>query len=172
MIPKLIRIQLGAAGLAAMVAGLALASPHSASARSDGAGAVSQICAEVVGLAPNEKHFAACVQSLSDSLGSLREGEGTGLARRDCLGRGYRPDTPGLAECELAATPAGPPHGPTFDAPVPGGARSYFVVSRETAFRRDQLACARLGFDPAQSAFADCASELRGALARASDPAM
>jgi len=133
---------------------------------------VGPLCQSVVGLAPGEKHFAACEQSLADSLRGLREGEGTGLARQECLGRGYRANTPGLAECELSAAPAAEPRGPAFDAPIPGGSRSYFLVSRDTAFQRDQLACAKLGFDPAQSAFADCASELRGALARASEPAM
>ena len=55
---------------------------------------------------------------------------------------------------------------------IPGGRRSYFTVSRETAFQRDQLACARMGFDPTQAPFNDCAADLRAALARASDPAM
>jgi len=31
---------------------------------------------------------------------------------------------------------------------------------------------ARLGFDPSQPPFGDCAADLRAALARASDPAM
>jgi hypothetical protein len=162
----------GATGVAAAVASLVLASPFAASARPDAGDQVAQVCASVVGLAPGEKHFAACQQSLADSLQGLREGQGTALARRYCLDHGYRPGTPGLAECELASTPADAPRGPDFDAPVPGGSRSYFLVSRDTAFRRDELACAKLGFDPSQSAFADCASELRGALARASDPAM
>jgi len=161
-----------ALGMAGAIASLMLASPMPASASPDGGARVDQVCAGVVGLAPGEKHFAACEQSLADSLRSLREGQGTALARRHCLDRGYRPGTAGLAECELASTPADPPRGPDYNAPTPGGSRSYFLVSRETAFRRDQLACAKLGFDPAQSAFADCASDLRGALARASDPAM
>jgi hypothetical protein len=162
----------GVLWLAAAVASLTLASPMAATARPDADGQVAQVCASVVGLAPGEKHFAACEQSLADSLHGLREGQGTALARRGCLEQGYRPGTPGLAECELAGAPADAPRGPDYDGPVPGGSRSYFLVSRDTAFRRDELACAKLGFDPAQSAFADCASELRGALARASDPAM
>jgi hypothetical protein len=153
-------------------AGLALASPMAATARTDSGDRAGQICASVVGLAPGEKHFAACEESLADSLHNLREGEGYAVARRGCLERGYRPNTAGLAQCELAATPASDPQGPAYDAPVPGGSRSYFMVSRDVAFQRDQLACAKLGFDPAQNAFADCASDLRAALARASEPAM
>jgi hypothetical protein len=172
MIAKFSRAPRLALCLSAAAASVALASPLSASARTDGGDRAAQICASVVGLAPGEKHFAACEQSLSDSLHNLRQGEGYASARRGCLDRGYRPNTAGLAECELATTPANDPQGPAYEAPVPGGSRSYFLVSRDVAFQRDQLACAKLGFDPAQNAFADCASDLRAALARASEPAM
>jgi hypothetical protein len=161
-----------AAGLIAAVSSLILASPVAASARLDSDAQVDQICTSVVGLAPGEKHFAACEQSLADSLRGLREAQGAALTRRDCRDQGYRPGTAGLAECELASAPANRPRGADLNAPVPGGSRSYFLVSRDTAFRRDELACAKLGFDPAQSAFTACASDLRGALARASAPAM
>jgi hypothetical protein len=172
MIATIFRASRHALCLSAAATSLALVSPLVASARTDGPDRVTQICADVVGLAPGEKHFAACEQSLSDSLHNLREGEGYASARRGCLGRGYRPNTAGLAQCELAATPARDPQGPAYEARIPGGSRSYFLVSRDIAFQRDQLACAKLGFDPAQNAFADCASELRAALARASEPAM
>jgi hypothetical protein len=157
----------------ALVTGLAMALPGAVSAGSYADdGEVGAVCASVVGVQPGEKHYAACVESLSRSLESLRAGEGMGLARRGCLARGYRPNTSGLAECELAAAPAPAASGPEYSAANPGGSRSYFVVSRETAFQRDQLACARLGFDPTQAPFGDCAADLRSALARASEPAM
>jgi hypothetical protein len=158
---------------AALLAALAVAFPGAASAGSYADdGQVGAVCAGVVGVQPGEKHYAACVESLSRSLGGLRDGEGMGLARQGCLARGYRPNTSGLAECELAAAPAPAANGPEYSATPPGGSRSYVVVSRETAFRRDQLACARLGFDPTQAPFGDCAADLRAALARASEPAM
>jgi hypothetical protein len=135
-------------------------------------GEVGRVCETVVGLQPNEKHYAACVESLTQSAQGLRQGESLAIARRGCLAQGYRPNTSGLAECELASGPAAAAGGPAYPSQVPGGSRSYFVVSRETAFQRDQLACARLGFDPSQPPFGDCAADLRGALARASDPAM
>jgi hypothetical protein len=53
-----------------------------------------------------------------------------------------------------------------------GGARDYFTISRDAAFQRDQLACARLGFDPGQQSYAGCVADLKTALARASEPAM
>jgi hypothetical protein len=156
-----------------LVAGLALALPGAVSAGSySDDGEVGAVCASVVGVQPGEKHYAACVESLSRSLDGLRAGEGMGLARRGCLARGYRPNTSGLAECELAAGPAPAASGPEYPAASPGGSRSYFMISRETAFQRDQLACARLGFDPTQAPFGDCAADLRAALARASEPAM
>ncbi|HXQ17530.1 MAG TPA: hypothetical protein VN814_23170 [Caulobacteraceae bacterium] len=136
-------------------------------------GKVGVVCASIVGVQPGEKHYAACVESLSRSLDGLRAGEGMELARQGCLAHGYQPNTSGLAECELAAAaPAPTASGPDYPAANPGGSRSYFLVSRETAFRRDQLACARLGFDPTQAPFGDCAADLRAALARASEPAM
>src|SRR5580698_139378 len=82
------------------------AAPIGASAQPDREGEVGRICVSVVGVQVGEKHYAACVQSLSQSLQGLRESEDRGLARRSCLARGYRYDTSGLAECELAAGPA------------------------------------------------------------------
>ena len=75
-------------------------------------------------------------------------------------------DTPPPA-AEAAPAPAA--NGPEYLATPPGGSRSYFMVSRETAFQREQLACARLGFDPTQAPFGDCAADLRAAMARASE---
>jgi hypothetical protein len=159
-----------ALGVAAVC--LLATAPTGASAQPDREGEVGRICVSVVGVQVGEKHYASCVQSLSQSLQGLREGEGRGLARGSCLALGYRADTSGLAECELAAGPAGAARGPDYPAKNPGGSRSYFMVSREMGFQRDQLACARLGFEPTQSPFGDCAADLRAALARASNPAL
>jgi len=148
------------------------AAPADASAQPDRDGELGRICTSVVGLQAGERHYAACVQSLSQSLEGLHESAGRGLARRGCRAHGYRPDTADLARCGLAAGPAEMRRGEPYPAQNPGGSRSYFMVSRETAFQRDQLACARVGFDPDQTPFGDCAADLRAALARASSPAM
>jgi len=164
-------------GLGVAAACLRGAAPTGASAQPGPDGEVGRICVSVVGVPVGEKHYLACVESLSQSLRGLRGGEDRGLARRSCLAQGYLPDTPGLAECEFATgsadTTRGPStsRGPEYPAVIPGGSKSYFAVSRETAFQREQLACAKLGFDPAQSPFADCAADLRDALHRASNPA-
>jgi hypothetical protein len=137
-------------------------------------GVVGEICAHVVGLMPGERHYAACVDSLSTSLAGLGVAEGNSRARQGCVAQGLEPGTPALAECVLAAgkTQAPPELTATGATPVPGGSRSYFEVSRETAVARDKLACARLGFDPTQEAFGGCVADLRSALARASEPSM
>ena len=133
--------------------------------------AIPRICADVVGLHPGEKHFQACVDSLTQSMASLSAGEAMAEARRRCLAKGLRAGTSELSECELAEHPR--PRLAADATPPPDAGRSYFVVSREVAFKRDQIACARVGFDPAQGeGFADCAAHLRAALARASMPAM
>jgi hypothetical protein len=159
------------------VACLIAVTPTGATAQADRDGEVGRVCVSVVGVPVGEKHYVACVESLSQSLQGLREGKNRGMARRGCLTHGYLPDTPGLAECEFATRSASAARGldasrgPEFPAANPGGSRSYFAVSRETAFQREQLACAKLGFDLAQSPFNDCAADLREALHRASNPA-
>ena len=159
--------------LAALTALGSLALGPVAGAQAYGDGGVGQVCERVVGVSPGEKHYAACVQSLSDSMRNLRQGQGVAMARRDCLARGLTPQTPAFAECELAAAPARvSAAGDPGETPEPGGSRSYFMISRGTAFQRDQLACARLGFDPDQEGFSGCVADLRAALSRASEPAM
>jgi hypothetical protein len=159
---------------AAALAGLAFASAPLAAAQSDGYGEVGALCRGVIGLSPGEKHFAACIDSLTRSVRGLEHGRGLVVARRECLARGLQPDTGAFAECELTAerAEAQPGDGAVGGGPIPGGARDYFTISRETAYHRDELACARLGFDPDQPAFGDCVSDLKAALARASEPSM
>ena len=159
---------------AAALAGLACLAAAPAVTAQPAERDVSQVCRNVIGLAPGEKHFAACTQSLGDSVRGLEQGRGMALARRACLAQGLQPDTGALAECELSSARAdGRPAADTTGwAPIPGGARDYFMISRETAYRRDELACARLGFDPDQGAFGGCVADLKAALARASDPSM
>jgi hypothetical protein len=139
-----------------------------------GGGVVADLCQNVVGLAPGEKHYAACAQSLAQSLQGVQHSRHMIVARRECLARGLEPDTGAFADCELAAAreEARPIEGATATSPIPGGTRSYFMISREVAHQRDELACARLGLDPDQGAFGVCVADLKTALARASEPAM
>ena len=161
------------AGAAALAALVCIAAPPAALAGPARDGAVGQVCTGTLGLEPGEKHYDACVQSLSDSLASLQAGRGMGAARRACLARGLAPGAAQFDECELAMAGSAPASAAAIDeSPAPGAARSYFATSRADAWRRGELACAKLGFDPAGAAFQSCAADLRGALARASMPAM
>jgi hypothetical protein len=164
-LPSAMACALSLAGLGCLFAAPATAAP----ARD---GAVGRVCAGTLGLDPGEKHYAACVQSLSGSLADLRAGQGMAAARRICLDRGMTPGATDFNECELREAATAPPAQIVDDTAAPAGARSYFETSRQEAWRRDELACARLGFDPAGAAFQSCAADLRGALARASMPAM
>jgi len=157
---------------ALLLAGLAclLTTPATAAPVRDGA--VGRVCATTLGLDPGEKHYAACVQSLSGSLADLRAGQDMAVARRACLARGMTPGAADFNECELREADAAPAAEVVDDSAAPADGRSYFATSRQEAWRRDELACARLGFDPAGAAFQSCAADLRGALARASMPAM
>jgi hypothetical protein len=163
------RAIVSAAALAALAC---LAAPPAALASPARDGAVGRVCAGTLGLDPGEKHYAACVQSLSGSLANLQAGQGIAAARRACAARGLTPGAAAFDECELRLADAAPASAPVSDAAPAGGGRSYFESSRAEAWRRDELACARLGFDPAGTAFQACVSDLRGALARASMPAM
>jgi len=159
---------------AATLVGLtSLAAAPVVSAQPSAQGEVAGICRGVLGLEPGEKHYAACTDSLGRSLQDLDQGRGMAAARRECLARRLAPDTSAFAECELAASQeAARPVRDDGATVIPGGTRSYFMISRETAYRRDQLACARLGLDPDQGAFGSCVADLKTALARASEPAM
>jgi hypothetical protein len=161
------------AGALSLAAAACLAAPPAALASpAPRAGAVGRICAGTLGLDPGEKHYAACVQSLTGSLADLRAGQGMASARRACAARGLAPGAAAFDECELRLADAAPAADPAGDGPAVAGGRSYFESSRGEAWKRDELACARLGFDPADTAFQACVSDLRGALARASMPAM
>jgi hypothetical protein len=56
----------------------------------------------------------------------------------------------------------------TGEGPTSSG--SNFSASFDTVLRREQHACARLGFDPAFGAFANCVADLQGALQRTDFP--
>ncbi|HTX49300.1 MAG TPA: hypothetical protein VME40_07920 [Caulobacteraceae bacterium] len=137
-------------------------------------GEVGSICAGVLRLPQGERHYAACIQSLSNSLRSADSRSALSEARAACLRRGAASGTPALAECTLDAADTRPAAdadpAPMRNIAPPGGTRSYFAIPPSTAFRRDQLACAELGLDPAGAAFSACAIDLKAALVAADNP--
>jgi hypothetical protein len=133
-------------------------------------GRVERVCADVVGLPRDGTHFAACVQSLSASLRDLERASTLRQARAACLRQGLAPESAALADCELAGAAGGASSIAAADTQVRAPGRSYFSVSPAEGRRRGQLACAALGFDPAEDAFAACAANLQAALSRQSMP--
>jgi hypothetical protein len=157
---------------------IALASAQGCGAQpaaADSGGSIGDICTRIVGLSPGERHYAACVDSLTRSAAAQHRGEDLDEARQACLAQGAAPHSSALAQCELSAADAAratPPHWDGPGAAVPGGRRSYFEVSRQTGFERDRMACAQLGLEPVNPSFDQCAADLRASLAQASMPMM
>jgi hypothetical protein len=144
-----------------------------ATAQRDRAG---QICADVMRLSPGEEHYDSCVDTLSDSARSLGRGQALRAARGICLDRGLTPGSASWGECELRVADgrsdaASYPMSSLGRMDGPAGAKSYFYASPHDVHRREALACARLGFDPADGAFASCVSGLQAAMFAADNPA-
>jgi len=147
---------------------------------------VSNICQSVMGLSPNEalsggywmgndrldywtSKYRGCVVSLSDSLQSSHDTQIAQQADTNCRARGYDSDSPDLALCVLRSinNPTEPRAEPTSAAaltPVsekmPAAGGSYTYASPHENARREQAACAALGFEPAHGAFNACVKSL------------
>jgi hypothetical protein len=142
----------------------------------DQLGQVADICQSVIGLQPGEEHFVRCLESLSASARGVEQGQAMQRAERDCLAERQPAGSPALAECVLqnserakASDPV--PQFSRIDATRPvGRTKSYFYTSPRETFHREQLACARLGLDPAQAAFGSCVAGLEAGLSAADDP--
>jgi hypothetical protein len=147
------------------------AAARSAGPTADQLAQVGRICQSVVRIRPGEAQYVGCVSSLSDSLQSLEQGRALQQARAACLGKGLGPDSPDWGDCILQS--AGAPY-PAIkaaaEAEAPGASKSYFSASPREVARREQLACARLGFDPADGAFAGCVANLAGTLFEIDNP--
>ena len=147
---------------------------------------VSSICQTVIGLSPNEpleggywmnndrldyytSHYRGCILSLSDSLQRSLKEQMTQQAQADCRADGLEAGSPDLAFCVLnsvngrspvsgqatavlSATPA--------SQSLPAASSSFFYASPGETTRREQVACAALGFSPAHNAFGTCVKGL------------
>ncbi|MGA0602413.1 hypothetical protein ACO2Q3_17015 [Caulobacter sp. KR2-114] len=127
------------------------------------------ICHVVMGLAPGEEHFQACVDSLMRDAQALDRDGDLAAARARCIQSGAAADRPALAECELrgAATAAATA---SFDAHAGPAAKSYFYASPGEVMRRERMSCARLGLEPAAPGFNSCVQGLQSAMFAADHP--
>ena len=159
----------------ALIGAMAIASMIAPAQAADLTGSeqlVHQICQTVIRVQPGESEFDGCVSSLADSVESASRGRAVAQARDVCFEQGLKPGSADLSLCLLRAADTMPGPG-TVDLPGtasvataddPRSANSYFAVSPDTKFRREQQACARLGFDPAFAAFANCVANLQSTL--------
>jgi hypothetical protein len=141
------RLRRNSAGV--MAAAIALASvavcarADTANPNAGQAAGVAEICQTVIRLEPGGAQYEACVLSLADSLRSLGHDHATQRAQ--------------VALQSTGGTPA--------------SSRSYFYASEREVYRREQVSCIRLGFDPMDGAFATCVANLDGRLFEANNPA-
>jgi len=129
-----------------------------------------QICESIMRVRPGEEHFDGCVSSLTDSLEVASHSRIMQQAHNDCFAKGLKPNTSDLAVCILQAADTNtntdstnPPNIANMNASQAEDAElsgSAFAASPDVIFRREQLACAQIGFDPAFGAFANCVANL------------
>lgn len=137
---------------------------------------VQELCGSVMGIPAGVRLSSDCVESLSGSAVAISQARTLREARRGCLGKGLASGRPGLAECELTTVAQ-----PTAAASARAGVRvdtaglqrpatSYFNASFDDLHRREQTACARLGYDPIDGGFARCVARLNSALFASTHP--
>jgi len=147
---------------------------------------VSNICQTVMGLSPSEalsggywmgndrldywtSKYRGCIVSLSDSLQKAVDTEITQRAAANCRAKGFASGSPDLALCVLrsvnsrsepVATQTSSAAAMPVSEQLPAASRSYTYASPHENARREQVACAALGFEPAHEAFKSCVKGL------------
>lgn len=136
---------------------------------------VQELCHSVMGIAVGDELSSDCVENLSSSAVALSRGRGLQQARRACLGKELARGQLGLSQCELTSVSQTAPAALGVDVQVdtPGlqrPAKSYFNASFDEVRRREQDACARLGYDPINANFGQCVADLDAALSASKFP--
>jgi hypothetical protein len=150
---------------------------------SDQVAQVAEICQTVMGLKPSDppvagdyrgsphlepgiSHYQACIASLSDSLQDVNDAHVVSQADADCRAKGLKSDSADLAECVLNSVETKPnlvatkvstvASSPNSAKAMPVSVGNFYLASPHETRRREELACARLGFEPPKGAFASC----------------
>lgn len=133
-------------------------------------GQVQELCQSGMGIPAGISLSSDCVASLSSSAVALGRVRTMEQARRACLSKGLAPGQLGLSQCELTTvSQRWAPRPNTADVQLDTSglqrpARSYYEASFKMVRRREQDACARLGYDPSYPSFAQCVARLDTAL--------
>jgi hypothetical protein len=162
--------------LATIAARADAASDNPGNLHSDQFAQARATCETVIRVQPGDEHFRGCVSSLVGSLENVSREHAVVRARNNCFAQGLKPGSSDLAVCLLQAADA-TPSSDMMNATVqvsrlidigegPTSAGSDFSASFHTVLQREQQACARLGFDPAFGAFANCVADLQDVLQR------
>lgn len=133
---------------------------------------VGAVCHRVMGLpAGLYTQYQACEEGLARAVAGRRSDAALTAARSDCLAKGLKRATPALSACELTALEHPQPPRALLDVSAPAtAAPSYFKASADEVRRREQRACAAVGFDPADPGFGACVTGLDSALFDADHP--
>ena len=113
------------------------------------------------------------MESLSESFRARLRADRMLEIRQDCRARGLKPGTAALSACEMApgARKAALSQRPAPVAALPAApAKSYFSASFDQVRRREQRACADIGYDPVSGGFNQCVALLAANLSYADDP--
>jgi hypothetical protein len=166
---------IGALALAGLAVPSQAASDGHRNPTSDQVVQARQICESVIHVRLGDEHFNGCVSSLADSLQSATRYHVVENGRNACFAQGLRPNSPDLSLCLLQAdetpgsyivVPNNSPRSMASERLGPNSSESRFPASFDAVLRKEQQACARVGFDPAFAAFESCVANLQGALQR------
>jgi hypothetical protein len=124
---------------------------------------VQQICHSVLGIPVGVGLSTDCVGALSESAVAMSRARDMQAARQVCLAKGLQPGGTDLPQCELSTASERADVRINTAALEPVG-KSYYAASSREIRRREQTACARLGYDPIDGSFTKCVAGLDSAL--------
>jgi hypothetical protein len=133
---------------------------------------VKATCTNIIGVRTYGE-MRGCVSSLSDALAAKTEARIDVMSDSDCAGRGLARGTAEYSVCVLERQRANAaeyarsaPAAANSQAPVKlaygekGQADDHSDWTSDARYRREEYACAQLGLDPTDQAFAECVAGL------------
>jgi hypothetical protein len=153
---------IGALAFAGLAANAQAASYGSHNMAENQSPQAQQICETVMGLQSGDDRYESCVSSVADLEMNANRSQAVVRARNACFAQGLKAGSAELGDCLLQADDAKP----AADAAMAPTTVNLMVAdlprfSADNAYPRERQACARLGFDPAFSAFSSCVASLQ-----------